>query len=109
MWCMCVCVMWSNSIFVYNNYNGNSIRKRIEREREKERQVKRKRERCVCMCVYLVNNTQFHIFRKLSHDPVATAIPSSVTPKHDTLLSCPARTPARSAFIESQTLQLKSS
>ncbi|KAH9521683.1 hypothetical protein DERF_005317 [Dermatophagoides farinae] len=35
----------------------------------------------------------FHIFRKLSHDPVATAIPSSVTPKHDTLLSCPARTP----------------
>lgn len=37
---------------------------------------------------------QFQIFRKLSHDPVATAMPSSVTPKQLTRLSCPAKTPA---------------
>jgi len=36
---------------------------------------------------------QFQILRKESQDPVATAIPSSVTPKQLTLLSCPARTP----------------
>lgn len=68
----------------------------------------------VCLFYFLFflvyfHKYQFHILRKLSHEPVATAIPSSVTPKHDTLLSWPANTPARSAFIESQTLQLKSS
>ncbi|KAH9412852.1 hypothetical protein DERP_009834 [Dermatophagoides pteronyssinus] len=42
----------------------------------------------------------FHILRKLSHDPVATAIPSSVTPKHDTLLSCPAKTPVKLLKLE---------
>jgi hypothetical protein len=31
--------------------------------------------------------------RKLSQDPVATAMPSSVTPKQLTRLSCPAKTP----------------
>lgn len=36
---------------------------------------------------------QFQIFRKLSQDPVATAIPSSVTPRQLTRLSCPANTP----------------
>uniref|UniRef100_A0A182Q2H3 Uncharacterized protein n=1 Tax=Anopheles farauti TaxID=69004 RepID=A0A182Q2H3_9DIPT len=44
-----------------------------------------------------------------SQEPVATAMPFSVTPKQDTRLSCPAKMPARSAFIVSQTLQLKSS
>lgn len=38
---------------------------------------------------------QFQIFRKLSQDPVATAIPSSVTPRQLTRLSCPANTPGR--------------
>lgn len=52
---------------------------------------------------------QFQILRKLSHDPVATAMPSSVTPKQLTRLSWPARTPALSAFSVSHTLQLKSS
>jgi hypothetical protein len=37
---------------------------------------------------------QFQIFRKLSHDPVHTAIPSSVTPKQETRLSWPANTPS---------------
>lgn len=36
---------------------------------------------------------QFQIFRKLSQDPVATAMPSSVTPRQLTRLSCPANTP----------------
>lgn len=36
---------------------------------------------------------QFHIFRKLSQDPVQQAIPSAVTPMQLTLLSCPASTP----------------
>lgn len=52
---------------------------------------------------------QFQILRKLSQLPVATAIPSSVTPKQLTRLSWPAKTPARSPLRESQTLQLKSS
>lgn len=38
---------------------------------------------------------QFQIFRKLSQDPVATAMPSSVTPRQLTRLSCPANTPRR--------------
>uniref|UniRef100_A0A915HU35 Uncharacterized protein n=1 Tax=Romanomermis culicivorax TaxID=13658 RepID=A0A915HU35_ROMCU len=49
------------------------------------------------------------IFKKLSHEPVATAIPSSVTPKQLTRLSWPASTPLRSWRMLSQTLQLKSS
>lgn len=52
---------------------------------------------------------QFQILRKLSHDPVAIAMPSSVTPRQLTRLSCPANTPARSCLSVSQTLQLKSS
>jgi len=36
---------------------------------------------------------QFQIRRKLSQEPVATAMPSSVTPKQLTLLSWPASTP----------------
>lgn len=49
---------------------------------------------------------QFHIFSKLSQEPVATAMPSSVTPKQLTLLSWPPKTPALSAFIESHILTL---
>ena len=52
---------------------------------------------------------QFQILRKLSQDPVATASPSSVTPRQLTRLSCPVSTPTRSPFRVSQTLQLKSS
>lgn len=36
---------------------------------------------------------QFHILRKLSQDPVQTAMPSEDTPMQLTLLSWPARTP----------------
>ena len=36
---------------------------------------------------------QFQILRKLSQDPVHTAMPSSVTPRQLTRLSWPARTP----------------
>lgn len=52
---------------------------------------------------------QFQILRKLSQDPVHTAMPSSVTPRQLTRLSWPARTPARSTLSVSQTLTLKSS
>merc|ERR1712241_1390317 len=52
---------------------------------------------------------QFQILRKLSQDPVHTAMPSSVTPRQLTRLSCPARTPALSQRIVSQMLQLLSS
>lgn len=41
----------------------------------------------------VVSSFQFQIFKKLSQDPVHTAIPSSVTPRQDTRLSCPASTP----------------
>jgi hypothetical protein len=34
-----------------------------------------------------INNHQFQIFKKLSQDPVATAEPSSVTPRQLTRLS----------------------
>jgi len=44
---------------------------------------------------YENNLAQFQILRKLSHDPVATAIPSSVTPRQLTLLSWPASTPVK--------------
>lgn len=56
-----------------------------------------------------VATDQFQILRKLSQEPVATAMPSSVTPRQLTRLSCPASTPARSCLSVSQTLQLKSS
>lgn len=36
---------------------------------------------------------QFQILRKLSQEPVATAIPSAVTPRQLTLLSWPERMP----------------
>lgn len=52
---------------------------------------------------------QFQILRKLSQDPVHTAMPSSVTPRQLTRLSWPASTPARSTLSVSQTLTLKSS
>lgn len=44
-------------------------------------------ELCVC--------GQFQILRKLSQEPVDTAMPSSVTPRQLTRLSCPASTPVR--------------
>lgn len=47
--------------------------------------------------------------RVLSQLPVHNAIPSLETPKQDTLFSCPVKTPTRSPFSVSQTLQLKSS
>lgn len=40
-------------------------------------------------------SVQFQILRKLSQDPVATAIPSSVTPRQLTRLSWPASTPEK--------------
>jgi hypothetical protein len=44
---------------------------------------------CGCGACY-----QFQILRKLSQDPVHTAVPSSVTPRQLTRLSWPASTPA---------------
>ena len=41
----------------------------------------------------LVQPPQFQILRKLSQEPVATAIPSAVTPRQLTLLSWPERMP----------------
>lgn len=52
-----------------------------------------------------VQSGQFHILRKLSHEPVATAMPSLVTPKQLTLLSCPAKTPAKERKSVSQSVQ----
>jgi len=49
---------------------------------------------CVCVCVWFMCVAQFQILRKLSQDPVLTAMPSSVTPRQLTRLSWPARTPA---------------
>lgn len=49
---------------------------------------------------------QFQILRKLSHDPVATAIPSSVTPKQLTRLSWPARTPINKNIQQTWWFQL---
>jgi len=46
------------------------------------------------MVAIVISFNQFQIFKMLSHDPVATAVPSSVTPRQLTRLSCPARTPA---------------
>lgn len=46
---------------------------------------------------------QFQIFNDVSHDPVANATPSSVTPKHAIRLSCPLSTVTRSSRRTSQT------
>lgn len=46
-------------------------------------------------CIESTFSIQFQILRKLSQDPVATAIPSSVTPRQLTRLSWPASTPVR--------------
>lgn len=54
---------------------------------------------CHCMGLYPrvsvdgAPPAQFQIFKKLSQEPVATAIPSSVTPRQLTRLSWPASTP----------------
>ncbi len=46
-------------------------------------------------CIESTFSVQFQILRKLSQDPVATAIPSSVTPRQLTRLSWPASTPEK--------------
>jgi len=47
------------------------------------------------MCTICELCCQFQIFRKLSQEPVDTAMPSSVTPRQLTRLSWPASTPVR--------------
>ncbi len=50
---------------------------------------------CIRRCIESPFSVQFQILRKLSQDPVATAIPSSVTPRQLTRLSWPASTPEK--------------
>ena len=58
-----------------------------------ERGADRERERGESVCERERACYQFQILRKLSQDPVATAVPSSVTPRQLTRLSWPASTP----------------
>ena len=75
---------------------------------------------CVCVCVCVVScrrryawrtacgfffrepPAQFQILRKLSQEPVDTAMPSSVTPRQLTRLSWPARTPVERGGAQRQ-------
>ncbi len=65
-------------------------------------------------CLWWVNNVynmwavcgQFQIFRKLSQEPVHTAMPSSETPRQLTRLSWPASTPVRDHECEGLTFSL---
>jgi len=54
-------------------------------------------------------NYQAQILRVESHDPVHKLIPSLLTPRQLTRLSCPVRVPTRSPRSTSQTLHSKSS
>lgn len=49
-----------------------------------------------------VGPDQFQTFRKLSHEPVHTHMPSSGTPVQLTLLSCPDSTPRKREFKENR-------